>query len=75
MPQMHIYVSKAVADEVRRRAEIKGLTVSAFLAEVVRAEMDDSWPAGYLEEVIGSTASSPLVRPEQGDFEVRDIIK
>lgn len=75
MPQMHLYLSQALADEVRRRAEIQGVSVSAFLAEVVRAEIDDSWPPGYLEEVIGCTQGSPLERGDQGPFEIRETLE
>ena len=72
---MHLYLPQALADEVRRRAEIKGLSVSAFLAELVKAEIHDSWPPGYLEDVIGSTEDFPLERGEQGHFESRDTLQ
>lgn len=72
MPQMHLYLSKSLADEVRRRAELKGVSTSAFLAEVVKAEINDSWPPGYLEEVIGCTQEAPLQRGPQEVWEKRD---
>jgi hypothetical protein len=72
---MHLYLSQALADEVRRRAELEGQSVSAFLASVVEAEIYDSWPDGYLEEVIGGTEGFPLERAEQGDFEARDAFQ
>lgn len=75
MPQMHLYLPKSVAEEVRRRAEIKGLSTSAYLAEVIKAELDDSWPSGYLEEVIGCTQNSSLQRGEQKAWEERDALK
>jgi hypothetical protein len=68
MPQLHLYLSQAQADEVRRRAELRGLSTSAFLAEVVKAQIDDCWPEGYLEEVIGATAEFPLERPAPRKF-------
>ena len=75
MPQMHLYLPQALADEVRRRAEIQGVSVSAFLAEVVRAEINESWPPGYLEEVIGCMQSSPIERGDQGQFEIRETLE
>jgi hypothetical protein len=75
MPQMHLYLPKSLAEEVRRRAEIKGVSTSAYLAEVIKAEIDDSWPPGYLEEVIGCTQQAPLQRGEQGAWEERDALQ
>jgi len=74
VPQLHLYVSQSVAEEVRRRAESKGLSVSAFLADLVKAEVNDGWPAGYLEEVIGSFRDDPLERPAQSGLEERDSL-
>jgi len=31
-----------------------------------------SWPANYFDETFGSLSDDPLVRPEQGVFEVRE---
>lgn len=72
---MHLYLPKSVAEEVRRRAEIKGLTTSAYLAGVIKAEIDDSWPSGYLEEVIGCAQDFPLQRREQKTWEERDALR
>ncbi len=33
------------------------------------------WPAGFFEKVIGGWQGEPLVREEQGEFEVRDEIR
>jgi len=75
MPQLHLYVSQSVAEEIRRRAESKGLSVSAFLADLVKAEVnDDGWPVGYLQEVIGSFQEDPLERPAQSGLEERDSL-
>lgn len=72
MPQLHLYLPQELADEVRRRAELKGLSTSAFLAELVKAELADDWPPGYLDEVIGCISDEPLVRADQGRYEDRE---
>ena len=39
VPQLHLYVPKEVAVELKRRAKAKGKTVSGFLAELVQSEI------------------------------------
>jgi hypothetical protein len=65
MPQLHLYVSKEIADEVKRRAENEGVSTSRYLAEMVRRECADEWPTGFFETVVGGWKGAPLVRPEQ----------
>ena len=62
MPQLHLYVSDAVADPLRARAQTEELPLSRYLAKVVTASVTAGWPPGYFETVFGS---SP-------DFEVPD---
>ena len=47
------------------------MPVSRCLAERVRREVQDSWPAGYFDEVIGGWQGEDLERPPQGRFEPR----
>ncbi len=72
MPQLHLYLPKDLADEVRRRAEARQLSTSAFLAELVRKQISPGWPEGYFENVVGSWQGEPLTRPPQGAFEDRE---
>ena len=62
MPQMHLYVAKDVADEVKRRAEARGVSTSRYLADLVTREVADEWPSGFFEEVIGGWVGEPLDR-------------
>ena len=71
MPQMHLYVSKDIAQEVKRRAADAGVSTSRYLADLVRREVADEWPAGFFEEVIGGWVGEPLARPEQLPLEER----
>ena len=72
MPQIHLYVPKDVADEVKRRADAQGVSTSRYLADLVTREVANEWPPGFFEEVIGGWAGKPLERPEQPPFEERD---
>ena len=53
MPQLHLYVTEAVAESVRVRAGAEGMPVSRWLAGIVTDAVreDDAWPRGYLEDI------------------------
>ena len=53
MPQLYLYVPKEVAEKVHEKARERNMTVSHYLAEVVRKEVAAGWPDGYFEEVCG----------------------
>jgi len=72
MPQLHLYLPKEIAEEVRRRAEKTGSSVSGYLAEIVRSRVADEWPGGFFEVVVGGWAGEPLARSPQPQSEVRD---
>jgi hypothetical protein len=61
----------AVAEEVRRRAEARGVSVSRYLAELVAREVRGGWPDGFFEEVVGKWEGE-LERPAQGELESRE---
>ena len=63
MPQLHLTVDPETARELSRRAAEKGISLSRYLAELVRQEVPDRWPADYLEGVIGACAADPLAEP------------
>ena len=71
MPQLHLYVPKELAREVKRRAEAKGSTVSAYLADLVKREVADGWPEGYFREVEGGWVGENLKRDPQPEAETR----
>lgn len=72
MPQLHLYVPDTTAELLKRRAEERGLTLSKYLAEVVRKEADaEEWPEGFFEDVLGAWEGE-LQRPPQGLYEERE---
>lgn len=72
MPQMHFYIQDEIARKLRERACARGLSVSRYLANVVRRELGTGWPEGYFEEVIGGWQGKPLRRSPQGAVDKRD---
>lgn len=70
--QLHLYLPEEIAEEVRKRAEARGLSVSRFLAELVKREVAGGWPEGYFERVVGSWEG--LERPAQGKADLRDSL-
>jgi hypothetical protein len=65
MPRFHFDVPADLASEIARRTEARGLSVSQFLAEVVRREIATGWPDGFFEEVLGGWRGEPLERPQR----------
>jgi hypothetical protein len=53
MPQLHLYVPEDLAAKVREKAKARNLTVSRYLAEVIRREVGEGWPEGYFDRVCG----------------------
>ncbi len=72
MPQLHLYVPDTTAAEVTRRAEMLGVSVSQFLAGLVRREVRTEWPDDFFEKVVGGWKGDRLSRPPQGASEIRD---
>ena len=72
MVRMHLYLTDALAEEVRNRAKSRGMTVSAYLTEILRSHLTDPWPEGFFSKVVGGWAGAPLERPEQFPLERGD---
>jgi hypothetical protein len=70
--QLHFYVPEEIAEEIRRRAQERGVSTSRFIAELVTKDLDRGWPPGFFEEVVGAWKGEPLERPEQLPFEERE---
>jgi len=54
--RLSLYVSDEVASAVRRQADDAGLSVSKYLAGLVRRELGAGWPERFFEEVVGGLA-------------------
>jgi hypothetical protein len=71
MPQLHFYVPEQTAEELRKQAEAKGISLSKYLASLVQAEVPSGWPPRFFEDVVGGWKGEPLERPPQGNYEER----
>ena len=51
MAQLHCYVPEEIADQAQRRAEQAGLSLSRYLAELVKRDASAAagWPEGYVD--------------------------
>jgi hypothetical protein len=52
----------------------RGVSISRYLAELIKEKVGADWPAGYFERVVGGWEGEPLERPAQGEFEPRDAL-
>ena len=71
MSQVRLSVPEKIARVLRKKAKAHGVSLSRYLAQLVTRDVNDAWPEGFFEEVIGGWKGNPLERPPQGNFEVR----
>jgi hypothetical protein len=72
MTQLHCYVPEDIAHQAQRRAEQAGVSLSRYLAELVKRDtgVSASWPEGYFD-LFGKWEGEPLERPPQLALEKR----
>lgn len=71
MPQLHCYVPDEVAAQFQQKAKQAHLSVSKYLAKLIKNEITSQWPEDYFE-LFGSWEGDPLERPKQGIYEKRE---
>ena len=71
MPQLHCYVPDELAKRLQAKAQQSHLSVSKYLALLIKKEVDNQWPEGYFE-LFGSWQGEPLKRAPQEDYEQRE---
>lgn len=74
MAQLHFYIPDPIADKLKLKAEQAHLSVSKYIAEIAKREVEDQWPKNYFE-LFGSWQGEELKRAEQGSFEEREPFK
>jgi hypothetical protein len=75
MPQLHFYVPEETAERIRQEVQAAGLSISQYLATLVKREIHSTRPEGFFEEVVGGWQGEPLQRGEQGHYEARDQLQ
>ena len=73
MAQLHFYIPDSVADSVKIKAEHAHLSVSKYLAELVKREVANQWPENYFAN-FGQWEGEPLQRPVQDALEQRETL-
>lgn len=53
MPQLHLYVPEEIAIKVQEKAKAHNLSVSRYLASVIKRDVGEGWPEGYFDRVCG----------------------
>ncbi|MFZ0451544.1 MAG: hypothetical protein WAL98_20080 [Desulfatiglandaceae bacterium] len=53
MPQLNLYVPEEVAVKIRKKAGARNISISRYLADVIKREVGQGWPEGYFEKVCG----------------------
>jgi len=71
MAQLHFYIPDQLAEKVKIKAEHSHLSVSKYLAKLVKKEVADEWPENYFD-LFGSWEGQPLERLAQGEVEARE---
>jgi hypothetical protein len=76
MAQLHCYVQDSIAKQLQNRANQMGLTLSKYLAELIKRDVaaNTGWPEGYFEN-FGTWEGEKLKRPEQLPLENRMAFK
>lgn len=72
MAQLHCYVPEEIAQQAQRRASQSGLSLSRYLAELVKRDAANAagWPPGYFDLFV-PIEGAELTRPPQGEPEER----
>ena len=75
VPQLHFYVPSDVAEQIKARAAQAKLPVSRYVADLVKRDVGQGWPEGYLEQISGATARAPIRYEPVGPPEERLPLK
>lgn len=73
MAQLHFYILDSIADKIKTKAEYAHLSVSKYLAELVKREVTNEWPEGYFEK-LGKWKGETFQQPSQGAVEQRETL-
>lgn len=67
MPQLSLYLNETDMNDLRENAKRQGLTLSKYAARALSGQkMNNGWPDGYFESVIGSLSDPSYVVDDAG---------
>jgi hypothetical protein len=67
MPQLSLYLDAETMALVQQGAELEQQSMSGYVANLIREEIDNHWPKGYWA-LYGSVADGSFQQPAQPDF-------
>ncbi len=73
MPQLHFSVDDDTAEQLILRAKQAGQPLSRYIASLVRHQLGEAWPQGYLDAVLASCADAPIEEPEELELRPVDL--
>ena len=65
MPQLHFSVDSETASRLSQAAANQNVSLSHYLARMVKREVGGAWPDAYLDGVVGSCRDDPLIEPAE----------
>lgn len=69
MPQLSLYIDRETLTEVEREAKSRDMSISKFVADILRKNISPKWPDGY-DALFGSIAEDPsFIEPEEASFD------
>jgi hypothetical protein len=71
VPQLHFSVDESTAEALSLRARQAGVSLSQYLAALVRNQLGDRWPDGYIDGIVGSCREVPMEEPDE--LELRPV--
>jgi hypothetical protein len=74
MAQLHFYIPDPIAEKLKLKAEQAHLSVSKYIAEIAKREVENKWPDNYFE-LFGNWQGEELKRAEQGTSEERSAFE
>ena len=60
MPQLHFYVPDDVAEQIKTRAAQAKLSISRYVAELVKRDVGQGWPEDYFERISGAAKGATI---------------
>ena len=70
MQLLHCDVSDALAEQLKHKAEEAQVSVSEYLAELIKKDVNSDWPEDFFE-LFGAWEGEQLSCGEQGSYEQR----
>ena len=71
MPQLHFYVPDDVAVRIKARAARAKLSISRYVADLVKRDVGQGWPEDYFQRISGAAEGAAIRYEPSGPPEER----